>query len=346
MKNSQGKITIKQLAEHAGVSISTASRVINNKEYVSAETRKRVEEAIAVLNFMPDHYARGMRGVKSNVIALVIPDILNVYYTNLAREIEKDLRKNGFTMLLGITNDSTDLLQDYLEKFSKVCIDGIIYTPPPDKESSPYIRSLGQSGMPIVELNRRSEKDLFDGVEADNFGAVVQALEYLYSLNHRRIAFIVGSGMTTTGSQRLEGYKYFLNKNGIEYIPELVQVGEFSREFGEQATTEILNVMGENKPTAIFPTSNRLLMGAMEILKQNQIEIPEDISVVAMDDAEWLESFEPSITTVDVAIEQMSQLTVDLLISRINEEDHNENPRTYTLSTNLKIRNSCRRLAY
>ncbi len=344
MKSNHGKITIKQLAERAGVSISTASRVINNKEYVSTETRKRVEEAIAALNFMPDHYARGMRGVKSNVIALIIPDILNVYYTNLAREIEKELRKNGFTMLLGITNDITELMLDYLEKFSKVCIDGIIYTPPPDNESSLYIRSLGQSGMPIVELNRRREKDLFDGVEADNFGAVIQALEYLYSLNHRKIAFIVGSSLTTTGSQRLEGYKYFLNKNGIEYIPELVKVGEFTRDFGEQATREILNITGNNKPTAIFPTSNRLLMGTMEILKESRTKIPENISVVAMDDAEWLESFEPSITTVDVAIEQMAQLTVDLLLSRIKDDDHNENPRTYTLSTNLKIRNSCRKL--
>lgn len=338
------KVTIKDLAKQADVSITTVSRVMNSNGYVSQKTRTKVEKAIAELNFKPDFNARGLRGMKSKLIALVIPDILNVYYTNLAREIENELHKNGYTMLLGITNDQPLLLQDYLEKFSRISIDGIIYTPPPSNESSLFVRSLAQSGIAIVEINRRREKDLFDGVEADNFGAVLQALDHLYSLDHRKIAFIVGSNLTTTGSQRLEGYKYFLNKNNIELIPELIKEGEFSREFGETATREILAITGKNKPTAIFPTSNRLLMGCMKVLKEKHIQVPDDLSLVAMDDAEWLESFEPSITTVDVAIEQMAQLTVDLLLSRIASKYILENPRTYTLSTNLKERFSCKRL--
>jgi len=342
--NLQKKTTIHELAERAGVSISTVSRVINSKNYVSPETRNKVEKAIAELNFTPDGYARGLRGVRSNVVALVIPDILNVYYTNLAREIEKDLRKNGYTMLLGVTNDLTALVQDYLEKFSRISIDGIIYTPPPGVEASPFIRSLSQRGIPMVEVNRRRERDLFDGVEADNFGAVLQALDHLYSLNHRKIAFIVGSQSTTTGMQRLEGYRYFMTKNAIDLNSKWIRVGEFSREFGEQATMDILELRGEDQPTAIFPTSNRLLMGTMKILKQQNIRIPDDFSVIAMDDAEWLESFEPSITTVDVAIEEMAHLTVDLLLTRIKSESQPANPRTYTLSTTLKIRNSCRKI--
>ena len=247
-------------------------------------------------------------------------------------------------MLLGITNDLTNLMLDYLGKFSEINVDGIIYVPPPSKESSPYVRSLALSGMPIVEINRRREKDLFDGVEADNFGAVLQALDHLYTLNHQKIAFIVGSNETTTGSQRLEGYKYFINKKGIELITGLIKVGEFSREFGEKATREILAITGPDKPTAIFPTSNRLLMGTMKVFKENKIQVPDDLSVIAMDDAEWLESFEPSITIVDVAIEQMAKLTVDLLLSRIENGKNLENPRTYSLSTTLKIRNSCKRI--
>lgn len=344
MKNKHKKITIKQLAEKAGVSIATASRVINNKQYVSLETRKKVEEAIASLNFKPDHFARGLRGISSKLVALVIPDILNVYYTTLSKEIERGLRKKGYTMLLGITNDQTKLMLDYLRKISEISVDGIIYVPPPSKESSPYVRSLALSGIPIVEINRRREEDLFDCVEVDNFGAVLQALDHLYTLNHRKIAFIVGPNETTTGFQRLEGFKYFMNKNRIELIPGLIKVGKFSREFGEKATREILAMTGSNKPTAIFPTSNRLLMGAMKVLKEKQVQIPEDLSVVAMDDTEWLEFFEPSITTVDVAIEQMAKLTVDLLLSRIENGKNPENPRTYSLSTTMKIRNSCKRI--
>jgi len=132
-----------------------------------------------------------------------------------------------------------------------------------------------------------------------------------------------------------------LNKNGIELDPEILKIGEFSREFGERATREILSIKGPKKPTAIFATSNRLLLGTMRVLKEKLVQVPDDISVIAMDDAEWLETFEPSITTVDVAIEQMAALTVDLLLSRIENGKDQKNPRTYSLSTNLKIRNSC-----
>jgi len=338
------RLTINDLAKQSGVSISTVSRVLNRRGNVSQETRARVEEAIAALNFQPDQNARKLRGISSKLVALIIPDILNVYYTSLSKEIENELKKQGYTMLLGITKDDPDQLKEYLYSFSNIGIDGIIYTPPPSDSASPFVRSLSQLGIPIIEINRRREKDLFDGVEVDNFGAVIQALEHLYSLGHRKISFIVGSQETTTGSQRLEGYQYFLNKKNLPYDPHIVKIGDFSREFGEKATRDLLSASGEVRPTAIFPTSNRLLMGAMCILRDFDVKVPEDFSVIAMDDAEWLEVFEPSITTVDVAIEEMASLTVNLLMSKISDNEKMENPRTYSLSTSLKVRNSCKAL--
>ncbi|MFW5713942.1 MAG: LacI family DNA-binding transcriptional regulator [Brevefilum sp.] len=335
------QITINDLAEKAGVSISTVSRVINNKDYVSAETRSRVEAAIADLNFQPDPSARELRGMPSKLVALVIPDILNVYYTALSKEIESKLKAKGYTMLLGITHDQTHLMRDYIEKFSKINIDGLIYVPPPGRETSPYIRSLALTGLPILEINRRREEDLFFGVEADNFGAVTQALDHLYTLGHRQIAMLVGSQETTTGMKRLEGYRYYMNKQGIPINPALIKVGEFSRAFGEKATRELLADADNNPFTAIFPTSNRLLMGAMGVLREKEIDIPKDLSVIAMDDAEWLEVFCPAITTVDVALEEMASLTVDLLLGQIESDASGETPRTYTLSSSLKIRDSC-----
>ena len=335
-------ITITDLAKAAGVSITTASRVLNNKPYVSAETRTKVEAAIAKLNFQPDYHAQGLRGLPSKLVALIIPDILNVYYTTLAKEIEEELQEKGYTMLLGVTHDHSDLMQDYLEKFSKINVDGLIYVPPPSDETSSLIRSLHQTGLPIIEINRRREKDLFFGVEPDNFGAVNQALEHLYQLGHRKIAFIVGSQTTTTGSQRLEGYNFFMNKKGIKVNPQWVKVGEFTREFGEKATREIINLQGTEKPTAIFSTSNRLLIGTVSVLKANNLIVPDDLSVIAMDDAEWLEEFCPGITTVDVAIKEMATLSINLLQSIIKKDEKFMTPRTYTLSTSLKVRNSCK----
>jgi len=344
MENNQEKTTIREIAQRAGVSISTVSRTINKSGYVKKLTRQKVENAIATLNYQPDTHARSLKGISTHTVALIIPDILNVYYTNLAKVIEEELRIRGFTLLLGITNDQTEFFLDYLNKFVALDGDGIIYTPPPDTSTSSFVRALAQKQLPIVEVNRRREIDLFDGVEADNFGAVCMAINYLFQLNHKRIAFIVGSSTTTTGLRRLEGYRYCMNKAGIEMDSQLIKVGEFTRAYGEKATTELLRIDGKNRPTAIFPTSNRLLMGTMKILNENNLKVPEDISVIAMDDTEWLEFFTPSITTVDIAIDEMAKLAVELLADRMERKNILENPRTYSLSTTLKIRNSCRQL--
>ena len=338
------KITITDLAKKAGVSIATVSRVINHKDYVSDETRRRVEAAIADLNFQPDPSARGLRGMPSKLVALIIPDILNVYYTTLSKEIEQKLQEKGYTMLLGVTHDQSGLMREYLEKFTKINIDGLIFVPPPSQETSPYIRSLAQTGLPILEVNRRREEDLFFGVEPDNFGAVTQALDHLTQLGHRQIALIVGSQETSTGEKRLEGYRYFMTKHGLTPNPALIKIGEFSKAFGESAVNELLDKAEDHPFTAIFPTSNRLLIGAMQVLRQRNVAVPEDLSVIAMDDAEWLEAFSPAITTVDVAIEEMAALTIDLLLRQINNGISDETPRTYTLSTILKVRNSCRQI--
>lgn len=340
----KNKTTIREIADTAGVSITTVSRVFNKSGYVNQRTREKVEKAIADLHFKPDIHARKMRGISTNIIALVIPDILNVYYTSLAKEIERELRQRGFTMVLGITQDESETFIECLAKFNEMHVDGIIYTPPPDDSSSSYIRSLIYKGIPIIELNRRREIDLFDGVEVDNFGAICQAMNYLFSLNHKNIGFVVGSKSTTTGIKRLEGYQYSMSQHGLEIDPQLVKIGQFTREHGEQATRDLLKIKGNQAPSAIFATSNRLLTGTMSVLREKNIKIPEDISVIAMDDAEWLELFSPTITTVDVAIEEMAKLSVDLLMHRIDNKNNFENPRTYSLSTVLKVRDSCKSL--
>lgn len=338
------KVTITELAETAGVSISTVSRVINQKAHVSDATRRRVEAAIADLNFQPDPSAQGLRGMPTRLIALIIPDILNVYYTALSKEIERKLQQRGYTLLLGVTQDQSDLMRNTLEKCARIHVDGLIYVPPPSRETSPYVRSLASTGLPILEVNRRREEDLLFGVEADNFGAMTQALDHLYQLGHRQIALIVGSPDTSTGEKRLEGYRYFMSKQGLPHDPALIKVGEFSKAFGHSAARELLDHKEEHPFTAIFATSNRLLMGVMQVLRERDVAVPEDLSVIAMDDAEWLEAFSPAITTVDVAIEEMAALTVDLLLRQIEQGSSEEAPRTYTLSTLLRVRNSCREI--
>ena len=342
MNKSTSKMTIKDLAKLADVSPATVSRVINNSGYVSQDLREKVEQAIAESSFRPDPRARSLRGKQSNIVALIIPDILNVYYTALAENIERSLRENGYIMVLGITNDVTELYIHHLTQFWDMQVDGIIYVPPPNAESPSMARSLYLKGMPLVELNRRREEDLLDGVLADNFGGICQGMQYLFKLGHTKIGLISGSLNTTTGKMRMEGYQWAMANAGIEMDKSLVKIGEFSKEHGKQAAEELWT--GSKRPTAIFPGNNRILMGVMTYLLEHNVKVPEDVSILAFDDSEWCEFSHPPITTVDIAIDNMANLTVELILKRIKHGTQAGSPMTYTLSTQLMERQSCKHL--
>jgi LacI family transcriptional regulator len=336
-------VTIKDLAEYAGVSPATVSRVINKSDYVSEETRHRVEAAIKDLGYRPDARARGLRGMPSGLIALIIPNILNVFYTNLSQVIEEKIRQAGYTMLLGVTKDTPDLYTNYLHQFWELKVDGIICVPPPNGgECVGTLKTMVAQGMPIVEVNRRDAEQILDSVLADNFQGAKLGTEYLVNMGHERIALIVGSLETSTGKDRLEGFLWVMANAGLRVDPAWIQVGEFSKRFGIIATNALIRL--SPRPTAIFTTSNRLLIGTMTVLTEHHIRIPDDISILSFDDPEWLSFWQPPITAVDVAVDEMGALAVDLLMRWITSEQRPETPRAYSLSTILIERHSCARL--
>jgi DNA-binding LacI/PurR family transcriptional regulator len=335
--------TIKDLAAYASVSPATVSRVINNSGYVRDDTRRRVEAAIKQLGYRPDARARGLRGMPSGLIALVIPSILNVFYTALAESIEHALKQSGYTMLLGVTDDDPEVYLNYLNQFGELKVDGIICVPPPRGKCLTTIREMVSQGMPMVEVNRQHEECILDAVLADNFQGARQGTEYLINLGHRRIALVVGPQETSTGEKRLEGFRWTMAGAGIEVDPELVKIGEFSKEYGIQAAEELLRV--DPPPSAIFTSSNRLLIGVMTVLTRRRICVPDDISIISFDDSEWLSFWQPPITAVDIAVDEMGTLAVELLMRWINGGAQPDMPRAYSLSTTLIERQSCQRLA-
>ena len=343
MRTKKRTATIRDLAKHAQVSPATVSRVLNSTGYVSETTRQGVEKAIRELNYFPNARARSLRGGPSGLIALIIPDILNVYYTNLSRTIESQLRQRGYTMLLGVHQEDTELYTHYLHQFRELKVDGMIIVPAPASSNKATIRSLLAHGMPMVELNRQQNGDLLDVVLVDNFQAACLTTDYLITLGHSQIALIVGSAETTTGGNRIRGYQWSMTQAGLPLRPEFLKIGEFSKAYGMQATKELLAV--SPRPTAIVSASNRLLMGTMTILSEQHIAIPDDISVVAFDDSEWLDFWQPPITTVDVGIDEMGSLAVELLLRWIDSETPPREPRTYSLSTSLIKRASCKLLS-
>jgi LacI family transcriptional regulator len=338
--NDASRVTIVDVANHAGLSASTVSRALNKSGYVSEEAQRRIDQAIAELGYQPNWMARGLRGKPSSTIGLIIPDILNVYYTSLARSVASTLRSNDYALILCVSNEDPETDLDYLQTLWEKRVDGIIYTHPARGHNSSFVRELANRGVPIVELNRQREKDVLDAILADNLQGAYQMVEHAISRGHRRIGIILGEAELTTTRNRLIGYRRALDDAGIAVDPDYICIGAFSREYGEETTCQLLQLA--EPPTVIFAGNNRILVGTLCALQQHGLRVPEDISLVTFDDAEWLSVANPPITAVDIATDEMAQLAVDLLLRRIACPEREGKPVTYMLSTSLIERESCR----
>ncbi len=335
-------VTIKDVARHAGLSQSTVSRALNQSGYVSEETQRRVDTAVAELGYQPNWLARGLKGQPSHLVGLIVPEVSSLYDNLIIQSVSTMLHQNNYGMMLCINNEDAAVDLWYLKALQEKHVDGIIYVHPLGGSNSSFVRDLAKQGTPIIELNRRREEDLLDGVLADNVQGAYQITNYLIGLGHRRIGLIMGQSELTTGQNRLTGYRHALHEAGIPIDPTLIRVGSFTQEHGEAGTRELLELA--ERPSAILAGSNRILLGLLKVLNEQAICIPDDMSVAAFNDTEWLSMWHPPITTVDIATEEMARLSVELLLRQISSSLKAYKPRTYLLSTSLLERASCKRV--
>jgi LacI family transcriptional regulator len=335
-------VTIKDVAKHTGLSPSTVSRALNKSGYISPETQRRVDEAVAELGYQPNLMARSLKGKPLNLIGLIMPELSSLYDNAIAYSISRTLSTHNYGLILCISDEDPKIDLSYLKMLQEKRVDGLIYVHPLGGHNSAFIRKLAQQGLPIIELSRQREEDLLDAVLADNVQAAYKITNYLINLGHRRIGLAVGETDLTTGKNRLSGYRLALNEAGLPIDPELVRIGSFTYQHGEKGAHELLRLV--QPPTAMLAGSSRILMGMFGVLGQQGVRVPDEISVAAFNDTEWLKFWNPPITAVDVAIEEMAQLAVDLLLRRIMAPGKKYKPTAYLLSTSLIERGSCRKL--
>ncbi len=333
----RGRATLKEVAALAQVSIGTASRALNDSGYVSKEARARVVSASSELNYQPDLRARGLRKRSSWCVGLIIPDLLNAYYTALADTVSQLLARQGYHLILSSTRDDPANEQATLFDMVGQNADGLIWVPTsPDEQ---LLSFLGDQGTPAVAIVRRVPGDKLDTVVFEDLAGSKAATSHLIGLGHSRIAYIGGDIAFSSNRDRWQGYLQAHSEAGLPVDESLVKLGTTSGTWGRLATPDILHLSPQ--PTALYVASNGLMPGVMRALRQHDVAIPQEMSLLCFDDVDWFSYSVPPITAVKVGHEYLAEMAVDLLMRRIRKPPEPEGrPAFLTASYELVLRDS------
>jgi len=304
---------MKDIAKYLSISPSTVSRAINNTGYVSQELRCKIEQAVRDLDYQPNLLARGLRKQATNMVGLVVPDLMNPHYTGVAQTIEGLLAGHDYRLILSVSKEDPESELFYLQALQKQRVAGIIISSAGKNDQ--YLGHLVRQGIPVVAHSREVKSPGVDNVLAPNAEGSLEAMRHLISLGHRKIAIVCGPQELSTGRDRLRGYVDALTEAGIPVRESLIKIGAFQRSFGAEAATQLLDA--PDRPTAIFAAGGELMTGLMKTLFERGVEIPTEMSVVGYDDPDWFSFWHPPITTVAMDVDFLSRKTVELLLRKI-----------------------------
>jgi LacI family transcriptional regulator len=315
----------------------TVSRVINGRHGVDAETQRRVEEAIAELDYVPNRIARGLISRKTATIGLIVPDVVNPFFAPVVRGAETAARRAGYRVLLCNSEGDLRLEREYIEDLVAHRVEGLLLAPANDN-SRHSIFSLLRGGFPLVLLDRSLPDSECDLVVSDSASGARRLTEHLIAVGHRVIGHLTDADDTSTGRERLRGYREALEAADIPFREDLVFRTTVDRIGGYRATQEILAL--DPIPTAIFTVNNMTVVGAMQALRERGLTVPEDMALVCFDDVEHLAVLSPFLTVIDQPAETLGSLGAQLLLERIAGKA-GPRARRIVLQTDLVVRSSC-----
>ena len=303
--------TIKDIARRAGVSAATVSKVLNRKDaFIGEETRNRIWSLARELNYTPNSIARSLVTRRSNVIGIVVPDILNPYFTELVRACDDAARLRGYTTILCNSDGIAKNEEAHLSFLAGHGVDGIVLSASDVVPNADLLRGLG---IPFVSMDR--EIPMLDclaaTVDTDCRGGAFQSASYLIGKGHKRIAFLSGSAESSNTRLRLEGFREAHRQAGIAVDPELVRCGEFQHSFGHQAT---LALLAGTRFSAICCMSDMLALGATVALRESGLRVPDDCAVMGFDNIYLAPLLDRPLSTIDRRIFESGRIAIDALV--------------------------------
>lgn len=333
----RGGVSLRDVAERAGVSIKTVSNVVHGYVHVSPATRTRVQAALDEMSYRPNLAARTLRSARTGLIALAVPELDVPYFAELARHVVREAERHGWTVLIDQTDGQLEREQQVMNGMRAHLIDGVIFSPLAAGRAELSDR---EDRTPIVLLGERVYDGPFDHVAIDNVAAARVAVDHLVSLGRRRVGAIGEQNRPSSGMARLrsQGYVQALTAAGLQVDPaRVVPTDSYHRADGAAAMARLL----ENDPDvdAVFCFNDLLALGAIRLLHERGVAMPGDVAVVGFDGIDEGRFSTPSLTTVRPDKEQIARLAVDLLAARLDGSD-TQGPRELTASFELVVRES------
>lgn len=326
---------MKEVAEHAGVALSSVSRVLNDHPDVSEKMRRQVLDAIAEVGYEPNLLASSLRRGSTMTIGFIATDISNPLFAEIALGAERTLDEAGYSMVLTNSEGSGERDEEMIRLLRWRRTDGLMIAVS-DERRAGTLAELTRLEEPVVLIDR--EVRGLEGpsiVTSDHARGMRAAVDHLIELGHTRIALVSGSRSLRPPRERLRGFRRAFRSHGMEPPEDLLKIGSFSAAFGEEATLELFG--GDGPPTAVVAAGNLLLTGVLRALRELGLAVGTDVSLISCDDVPLTELHSPPITVIDRDAHRIGELAAELLLERLVD---GAPPRTAQVPTSLIVRDS------
>jgi LacI family transcriptional regulator len=332
------RVTIRDVAREAEVSVATVSRVLNESGPVSARTRERVREVAGRLRYSPSGAARSLIMSRTSTVGVLLPDLYGEFFSEVIRGIDQTAQRHGYHLFVSSSHNDKSEIEAALRAM-RGRVDGVLLMSP-DIDAPALGANLPES-LPIVLLNCAVHDSAYDSLNIDNFGGARAMVEHLVGLGHREIAIIKGSDRNFDARERLAGYRAGLRAAGIERRPERELQGDFTESSGYDVTARLLaTTRVSDRPTVVVAANDSMAIGALSALRDAGVKVPEEMAVVGFDDIPIARYMSPPLSTVRVGITELGERATGALLQAVAEKNQHVR-RQETLPTMLVVRSSC-----
>jgi LacI family transcriptional regulator len=332
-------VTIYDIAKKTGYSVTTVSKALNNYTDISQKAKDKIMAAVQESGYLPNSHAQSLSTKKSWTIGVVFSEILEVgmkhpFFNEVIESFRKYAEKEGYDLIF-VSRNLRSKNTSYLEHFQYRGVDGVVVICSDYEDEQ--VRQLMDSDLPLVVIDMNNENTSV--VYSDNCEGAKLAVEYLYSLGHRKIATIAGHQQTFAGMERLRGFQQAMNDFGLPVNDEfIIHGGFFSVEEGYKAMQQLLNA--SVMPTAVFAAGDHMAVGAIQAIRDRGLHVPEDISIIGFDDIDLAKYMTPALTTVRQDKELIGEKSAEKLIEQINQKEKKSG--VNVIPVELVVRETCK----